>query len=147
MAQKVPRVGIAVFITRKIYYITADGNTADKKQILLGKRIGSRQSGTYAPPGGHLEFGEEPEDCARREVLEETGLHLEKPRYLCWLNDVDDDMQHHYLCIIYTADVGNEEPENLEKNKCEGWKWFDMDSLPDPLFSSVKMTLKICPGL
>lgn len=36
--------------------------------ILLGQRIGSDGSGTWALPGGHLEFGEEFADTARREV-------------------------------------------------------------------------------
>lgn len=30
----------------------------------------------YAAPAGHIEPGEDPQDAARREVVEEVGLHL-----------------------------------------------------------------------
>lgn len=42
--------------------------------MLLGKRAGSHGDGTWAPAGGHLEFGESIEACARREVRQATGL-------------------------------------------------------------------------
>src|SRR6266550_2401906 len=31
----------------------------------------------WLPPGGHVEADELPSDCAKREALEETGLHVE----------------------------------------------------------------------
>jgi len=38
-------------------------------------------SGSYAFPGGHLDFGETWEKGASREVLEETGLEIENLRF------------------------------------------------------------------
>lgn len=64
-ARVVPRVGVGVFVLNSQGY------------ILLGKRLGSHGSGTLALPGGHLELHESFEECAIREVLEETGIELD----------------------------------------------------------------------
>ncbi len=58
-----PLVGVGVLIVR-------DG------LVLLGKRRHVHGEGDWSPPGGHLEFGETPEECAVREAHEETGLHV-----------------------------------------------------------------------
>ncbi|KAI2915344.1 hypothetical protein CBS147343_3044 [Aspergillus niger] len=59
-----PRVGVGVFVINH------------KGQLVLGQRKSSHGAGTWALPGGHLEFNESFEDCAAREVLEETGLNM-----------------------------------------------------------------------
>lgn len=46
----------------------------DKEEILLLKR---RDSGKWTMPGGTLDFGEDLKTCAIREVLEESGYHVE----------------------------------------------------------------------
>ena len=46
-------------------------------QVLLARRAGPPRAGTWDIVGGFLEPGEHPEDGARREALEETGLEME----------------------------------------------------------------------
>jgi 8-oxo-dGTP diphosphatase len=58
-----PKVGIGILVFK-------DG------KILLGKRKEAHGKGEYASPGGHLDFGESIEDCAKREVKEEVGIDI-----------------------------------------------------------------------
>jgi 8-oxo-dGTP diphosphatase len=116
-----PRVGVAAILIR-------DG------RVLLGQRIGSHGAGSWALPGGHLEFGETPEDCARREVLEETGLVVATFERGPFVSDVFADERKHYVTLFVIArDVGGE-PAIVEPDKCLGWQWFDWSALPAPLF-------------
>ncbi|KAJ1018978.1 hypothetical protein NDA16_004781 [Ustilago loliicola] len=69
-ATMIPRVGVAVFVIN------------EKGHVLVGKRTGSHGAGTLALPGGHLELHESFQDCAAREIYEETGLILEPPHTL-----------------------------------------------------------------
>ncbi len=43
-------------------------------QVLLVEQIGARGDVFWTIPKGHLEEGETPEEAARRELLEETGI-------------------------------------------------------------------------
>lgn len=48
--------------------VAPDGN------VLMIKRS---DDGRWVPPGGVMELGETPQECAAREVLEETGYRIE----------------------------------------------------------------------
>ena len=114
------RVGVGVLIYRN--------NT-----ILLGKRINSHGTQTWSPPGGHLEWFENPIDCAKREVLEETGLTLTSITQGQWTNDIFEKEQQHYITLFMFAKASGD-PMVKEPNKCLEWQWFDIDKLPTPLF-------------
>lgn len=117
------RVGVGVLVVRG-------------GRVLLGERRGSHGAGAWAPPGGHLEFGETPEACARREAAEETGLALGTVRPGPWSVDYFPDVGRHYATLFVVADAAGE-PERREPEKCAGWQWFEWDRLPEPLFAPL----------
>lgn len=118
-----------------------------KGQVLLGKRLSKHGTGTWAPPGGHLEFGETPEQCASRELFEETGLKIPsvKFEYFALTNDIFTNEEKHYVTIHCRAKYDDSIANFIdvkEKDKCETWEWFDLKKLPSPLFLSAQNLLK-----
>ncbi len=120
MSQEV-RVGVAAVILRE-------------GRVLLGERIGSHGAYTWATPGGHLEWGESIEECAKRETLEETGLVVSAFEKLSFTNDIFDKENKHYITLFVVVSDASGEPQTTEPDKCKQWKWFKLDELPDPLF-------------
>ena len=53
--------------------------------------------------GGKLEDRESPEDCARREVLEETGLTLTDWRYCGLITFVSDRWETEYMHLFHAT--------------------------------------------
>ncbi|UQV20108.1 nucleotide triphosphate diphosphatase NUDT15 [Vibrio sp. J383] len=120
MSQEV-RVGVAAVILRE-------------GRVLLGERIGSHGAHTWATPGGHLEWGESIEECAKRETLEETGLVVSAFEKLTFTNDIFEKENKHYITLFFVASDASGEPQVAEPDKCKQWKWFKLDELPEPLF-------------
>ncbi|KAF4211260.1 hypothetical protein CNMCM8980_006859 [Aspergillus fumigatiaffinis] len=114
-----PRVGVGVVVL----------NTEGK--VVLGKRKGSHGAGTWAFPGGHLEFGESFEACAVREVLEETGLSIHDVRFLTATNDIMEAEGKHYITVYVGGMVkeDNAQPQILEPEKCDEWRWISWDDV------------------
>lgn len=129
METKRPLVGLAVIICKE-------------ERVLLGKRKGAHGSGSWAFPGGHLEFNESFEACARREVLEETGLTIRNVRPAVFTNDLFEKEQRHYVTLFILADYDGGRPELKEPDKCEAWEWFAWNQFPEPLFLSLENLLK-----
>lgn len=102
-------------------------------KILLAKRKGSHGSGEFGGPGGHLEFGESFEKCAKRECKEEAGIEIKNIKFLCLSNIKKYDSKH-YVDIGLIADWKTGEPKVMEPEKAESWDWYDLEKLPKPLF-------------
>ncbi|WP_437985827.1 nucleotide triphosphate diphosphatase NUDT15 [Sorangium sp. So ce117] len=121
-----PLVGVGVMLVR-------DG------RVLLARRRGSHGDGSYSWCGGHLELGESFEDCAIREVREESGLVVKKLSFLCLSNILAYDK--HYVDIQLLAEEFDGEPEEREPHKIAGWCWYPLDALPSPLFRPVELAI------
>jgi 8-oxo-dGTP diphosphatase len=129
MNQNRPKVGVGVIVIR------------DKK-VLLGKRLNAHGNHTYNFPGGHLEFGESIETCAKREVFEETGLKVDKIIVGPFTNDIFKEENKHYITIFALCESKIGEPQVTEPEKCTGWNWYDWNHLPQPLFLPIQNLLK-----
>lgn len=111
-------------------------------KVLLGRRLGAHGAGSWAGPGGKLEFGESVEACARRELLEETGLELGPVSAGPWSNDVFPDLGQQHVTLFVVARATRGTPVNREPHKCEGWQWFAWNDWPSPLFAPVATLLQ-----
>jgi 8-oxo-dGTP diphosphatase len=127
MEQRQPKVGVGVMIVKNGF-------------VLLGKRRGSHGEGEYAFPGGHLEYMESFEHCARRETLEECGVEIEHTRFQ-FLANVSTYAPHHYVHIGLLADWKSGTPEVLEPEASGPWEWHDLDHLPHPLFEMCRLAV------
>ncbi len=124
-----PAVGVAVMVVKK-------------GRVLIGKRIGAHGTGTWAFPGGHLEFGETLEACARREVTEETGLTIANIRQAAFTNDIFEAESKHYATLFVTADWMAGQAKVMEPDKCEKWEWVKWGEFPEPRFLSLENLLR-----
>jgi 8-oxo-dGTP diphosphatase len=105
-------------------------------KILMGKRGNVFGKGNWAFPGGHLEVGETIEDCAKRELKEETGIEPTKIKLIGIINDIRNipGQSRQYIRFVFLIEDFSGEVVNKEPDRCEGWKWFSLDKLPKPIF-------------
>jgi len=91
-----PKVGVGVIVRK--------GN-----KVLMGHRINAHGHETWCFPGGHLEFNESIEDCARRETEEEAGIKIKNIRPAPWTNDIFKKEKKHYVTLFVLADYASQE--------------------------------------
>lgn len=97
----------------------------NKDKILIGRRI---DSGMYGLPGGWIEFSENWDECASRELKEETGINLkpENFKHIYTLNLIHKEKNFHSVSCVMFGLMNESELsalENKEPNKCYGWVW------------------------
>jgi 8-oxo-dGTP diphosphatase len=98
------------------------------KRLLLKRATRGISLGKWNAPGGNIEDGESPEECALRELFEETGL-------------VGGELFRHGVLKFYT--FGNEEPDvavhlfstkkfsgEIRHSEEGEVRWFDFDKIP-----------------
>ncbi len=133
---KIPRVGVSTLVVK------------DDKFLIGRRKSKTHGHGTWHTPGGHLEFGESFEDCAKREVLEETGVEIEDIRFLAVTNDVFIREGLHYVTIWMIAKWKRGKPRVTEPDKCECWKWMSWEEIKNlkPLFLPLRNLIEYLGG-
>lgn len=119
---KYPSVGVGIFLANP-----------NDETILVGKR---KDSSLIGLPGGWLEKGEEWEDCAKRELAEETGLEKETTKFnhIYTLNCrfFNKSKNYHNISCIMYSEIDEKDLliiKNTEPDKCIGWYWTTINEL------------------
>jgi 8-oxo-dGTP diphosphatase len=106
-------------------------------KVALIKRAGVYGTSTWAPPGGHVEFGESAIEAARRETTEEVGIEVKNLTILGFTEDFTPEYNTHYITIWVQGDWKSGELKAVDEEFTESG-FFDMGSLPNPLFVPFK---------
>lgn len=90
--------------------------------------------------GGKFEDKESPEECNKREVLEETGLYLNSARYCGIVTFVSDIYETEYMHIFHTESFSGEIKE-CDEGKLEWVQKSEIYNLP--IWEGDKIFLKL----
>ena len=112
--------------------VTADCIVITKEaepKVLLIQRGDEPYKGCWAFPGGFMEIDETTEQCAIREMEEETGLKVDEVHQIGAFSKVDRDPRGRTITVAYLAFVdapvevkGQDDAANAE--------WFPLSALP-----------------
>ncbi len=112
--------------------VTCDGIVHKDGRIVLIKRRNDPFKGSYALPGGFVEYGERLEDCVVREVHEETGLRTQVVRLLGVYSAPGRDPRGHFVTAVYELRPGG---GTLKAGDDAGSaEWVPLDRVPEMAF-------------
>ncbi len=121
----------------------------ENKKILLIKH---RKNHCWTQPGGHIEDDETPEECALREVYEETGLKITLlgerfPREDDFIRPLGIQRNRHsdgnmHIDIIYAAIPNNDVQPTINWDEESAVRWFSREELDYiDCFPDIKITM------
>ena len=116
--------------------VTADCvviTSEEEPRVLLIERGEEPFKGCWAIPGGFLNMDETTEQCAIRELEEETGLKIDKAKQIGAYCKVDRDPRGRTISVAYLAIV--ERPLEVSgQDDAAKAKWFPVNALPPLAF-------------
>lgn len=112
-------------------------NDSDGLSVLLIERANEPFKGCWAFPGGFMDMEENAEDCAKRELKEETGMEVRSLKYLGTFSEVNRDPRGRTITIAYYAVV--EKSEVVGADDASQARWFPINLIPSLAFDHDKI--------
>ena len=102
-------------------------------KVLLIQRGAAPFKGAWAFPGGFMNMDETTEECAIRELEEETGLKVATVHQIGAYSKVDRDPRGRTITVAYLAIINS--PEEVKgQDDAANAAWFDLTNLPHLAF-------------
>ena len=121
--------------------VTADCVVITKEEqpkVLLIQRSADPYKGCWAFPGGFMNMDETTEQCAIRELEEETGLRVSDVHQIGAYSKVDRDPRGRTITVAYLAII--DEPVQVTgQDDAAKAEWFPLSALPDLAFDHAEI--------
>lgn len=105
----------------------------EELKVLLIQRGNEPFKGCWAFPGGFMDMDETTEQCAIRELKEETGLDVTGVQQLGCYSKVDRDPRGRTLTVVYLAII-DEAKDVKGLDDATKAEWFPINNLPELAF-------------
>lgn len=116
-------------VTADVVAITRE----NEPKVLLIQRKFDPYKGCWAFPGGFMDMDETTEQCAIRELNEETGLVYSSMTQIGAYSKVDRDPRGRTLTVAYLAIVDKPLLVNAQDDAAKA-EWFSINNLPPLAF-------------
>lgn len=116
--------------------VTADCVVITKEaepKVLLIQRGADPYKGCWAFPGGFMNMDETTEQCAIRELEEETGLKLTTIKQIGAYSKVDRDPRGRTITVAYLAIIDKPAQVTGQDDAAKA-EWFPLSALPELAF-------------
>lgn len=111
--------------------LAVDGIVLYKNKIILVKRKNHPKG--FALPGGFVDIGETVENAVKREVLEETGVHVEIEKLFNVYSDPKRDERGHCVSIVFLCRPTDESEVPCGGDDAAEADFYDLYNLPSNL--------------
>lgn len=107
--------------------VTVGAIIEKESKILLVKRNSKPFRNYWTFSGGHIEWGETALEAIRREVKEETGLDLIRPKFFIYDNEFFPKLNWHAIALIFYGKAKGK--IKLQEKEVKEIRWFSKKDL------------------
>ena len=100
----------------------------------------SYPEGVYRPPSGGIEPGEDFESGIKREIDEETGLHIEIEKYILktYVDFHFEDEVVNWITHVFTAQATTSDINPIDQKEISDARWATIEELETTLLSRLR---------